>query len=287
MRACGGIGDVLMCTPTLQAIKETYPDCKLTFAIDTKNAGDNYYNLVKNNPYIDNIISAHSVKRDSYHLFKDISSVCIQYENSGLPPINRIDIFANACGFKLKNPKPYYKVEEDEKDWANKIIDKITKNRRENFKLIMLHTASFDHKRSWPIHKYTELISCLNKTRSDIFYFINDFQRLNPYWDKMKNVYDVSSYGIRELGAITEQMDLFIGPDSGPMHLAGAIGTPAITLFGSIPPQARINHYDNFESITTKGLACMPCWYKNCPFSIKCMTSISAENVADRILNKI
>lgn len=286
-RACGGLGDILMITPLLRVIKETYPLCQLTFAIDTKTAGDNYYNLIKNNPYIDEIVSAHTVKKDSYHLFKDISSVCLQYENSGLPPINRIDIFAKSCGFQLTSPKPYYRVEEDEKIWASNLFDKISKGKKDKYKFIMLHTASYDNKRTWPIHKYTELISLLNKERSDIFYLINDFQRLNPYWDKMRNTYEVSSYGIRELCAITERVDLFVGPDSGPMHIAGALNTPGIALFGSIAPQARINHYPSFEALTVKNLACMPCYYKPCPFNIKCMTSLEAAMVSKKVLEKL
>lgn len=278
-RGCGGIGDILMLTPTLRAIKEEYPNYHLTFAIDTRSAGDTYFNLVKNNPYIDEIVSAHEIVRDDYHLFKDMSSVCLQYENSGAPWINRIDIFANACGFKLKNSLPYYKVEEEEKLWATSFISKHSFGKKK----VMLHTASFDVKRTWPIKKYIELISILNKTRNDIVYFVNDFQGLNPYWNQYKNVINISQYKIRELAAITEQMDCFVGPDSGPMHIAGTLNVPGIVLFGSIPPQSRINHYPSLQSITTTGLSCLGCGYKACPFNIKCMTSLNAEKVAGKI----
>lgn len=286
-RSCGGLGDILMCTPLLQVIKEEYPAVELTFAIDVKSAGDTYYQLVKNNPYIDHIVSSREVNRDHYHLFKDISSVCLAYENSGLPWINRIDIFANSCGFKIKNPSVYYKVEDEERAWARGFIAKALGDfARENKKLVMLHTASFDIKRTWPIKKYTELITSLNAKRSDVIYFVNDFQKLNPYWSSMKNVVDISQYKIREIAAITEQMDLFIGPDSGPMHIAGAVGTPGIILFGSIPPESRINHYSSLESVTTS-LACLGCGYKACPFNIKCMTSLSVESIVLKILARL
>lgn len=278
-RGCGGIGDILMLTPTLQAIKEEYPNYHLTFAIDTKSAGDTYYNLLINNPYIDEIVSAHEIVRDDYHLFKDMSSVCLQYENSGMPWINRIDIFANACGFKLKNHLPFYKVELEEKEWAKMFIQKNAIDKKK----VMLHTASYDTKRTWPIKKYTELISLLNKERNDVIYYINDFQGLNPNWNQYKNVVNISQFKIREVAAITEQMDLFVGPDSGPMHIAGALKVPGIILFGSIPPQSRINHYPSLESITTTGLACLGCGYKACPFNIKCMTSLTAEKVVKKI----
>jgi ADP-heptose:LPS heptosyltransferase len=287
-RSCGGLGDILMCTPLFQAIKEEYPAVELTFAIDMKSAGDSYYQLVKNNPYVDKVISSKDVNRDHYHLFKDISSVCLAYENSGLPWINRIDIFANACGFKLKDPVVYYKVEDSERLWANGFIAKaLNGTPRKDKKLVMLHTASYDVKRTWPIKKYTEFITAVNEKRSDVLYFVNDFQRLNPYWSSVKNVIDVSQFKIREIAALTEQMDLFVGPDSGPMHIAGALKTPGVILFGSIPPASRINHYPSLEAITATGLACLGCGYKPCPFNIKCMTSLSADSVATRAVSRL
>ena len=278
-RGCGGIGDILMLTPLLEAIKTEYPNYHLTFALDTKSAGDTYYSLVKNNPYIDEIVSAHEVVRDDYHLFKDMSSVCLQYENSGLPWINRIDIFANACGFKLKNTLPFYLVEPEEKNWAFEFVKKTANDKKK----IMLHTASYDVKRTWPIKKYTDLISLLNKTNNNFTYYINDFQNLNPYWNQYKNVVNISQYKIREVAAITEQMDLFVGPDSGPMHIAGSLKVPGIVLFGSIPPQSRINYYPTLKSLTVENLSCLGCGYKSCPFHIKCMTSLSPEKVANKI----
>lgn len=286
-RGCGGIGDILMATPLLQALKETYPECHLTFSIDTKSAGDTYYQIVKNNPYIDEIVSAHECKRETYHLFKDISSVCLQYENSGLPWINRIDIFANACGFKLKDPKVFYKVEEEERVWATDLINKITKGKRDQYKIVMLHTASYDYKRTWPIHKYTELISYLNSKRSDIIYFVNDFQGLYQGWQHIKNVTNITPYPIREKAALTEQIDCFLGPDSGPMHIAGALEVPGVVMFGSIPPQSRINHYPSLEAVSASNLACLGCGYKSCPINIKCMTSLSAEKVGNKILERL
>jgi len=277
-RGCGGIGDIIMATPLLKAIKEEYPNYNLSFAVDTRTAGDLYASLVKNAPFIDNVISAQGIVKENFNLFKDISSVCLQYENSGLPPLNRIDIFANACGFKLKDHLPFYKVEDDEDAWAKEFISK-----KSNKPLsIMLHTASFDIKRTWPINKYTELIKEINKERKDITFFVNDFQNHNPNWNQYKDVVNISQFSIREIGALTKNMDLFIGPDSGPMHIAGALGTKGIILFGSIPPEARINHYPSLQGMTA-GLACSPCWYKGCPFSVKCMSLIKAEHVVRRV----
>lgn len=283
-RSLGGIGDILMITPLLQAIKETFPKCILTFSIDTKGAGDLYYSLIKNNPYIDEVVSAHLINKTDYHIFKDITSVCLSYENVQKIPLNRIDIFAQACGFKLKKPKVFYKVEDNEKEWAHEFLIQHTHDLYKNNPLyIFLHTASFDKKRSWPIHKYLELIKLMSVHNHNIVYVINDFQSLYPYWNNHKNVINVSQFKIREMAALLNECDFFVGPDSGPMHIAGALNKPGLTLFGSIPPEARINHYPQLHSITVKNLACLGCYYKGCPFQIKCMTSLKAEDVYNKI----
>ena len=93
---------------------------------------------------------------------------------------------------------------------------------------------------------------------------------------KVKNVIEVSNFRIRELAALTKQCDLFIGPDSGPLHIAGSLGIKGIGLFGSIPPLARINHYPTFEAMIQNNLACIMCGYKPCPFNIRCMKDLSA-----------
>lgn len=282
IRRLGGIGDILMITPLLKEIKSQYPDCELTFAIDMVST-NNYFLLVKNNPYIDHIVEASKCNVDKYDLYKDITSVCLQYENSGAATLNRIDIFASACGFKLKDKLPYYKVEEEEREWA---IDFVNKTNPNKLRTIMLHTASFDHKRTWPIEKYLELISYLNKFGS-FHYYVNDFQSYYKHWDSIKEVTNISPFNIRSVGAITEQMTLFIGPDSGPLHIAGSLKIPGIGIFSSIPTQARLNHYPSFTGIVHGGLSCQPCWYKTCHFNVKCMTNLSSDKVGQLALDKL
>lgn len=282
MRKLGGIGDILMATPLLREIKVVYPESALTFAIDITNTND-YYDLVKNNPYIDHLIDFRKCNPDSYDLFKDITSVCLQYENSGAAPLNRIDIFAKSCGIRLSNGLPDYIVEDDELEWASNFIQKSNPN---NLKVIMMHTASFDKKRTWPIEKYVETISLLNKN-NEFLYLVNDYQQYYKYWSSIKNVIDISNFSLRAKSALMKFTDLFIGPDSGPLHIAGSLKVNGIGIFSSIPPEARLNHYKTFTGIKHGALSCQPCWYDTCPFNYKCMTNLSAERVANLALEKL
>ncbi len=286
IRSVGGIGDVLMTTPIVRHLHEEFPDLHITYAADrhSTKAHDVYYQLLKNARFINEIIDARFVDRSKYDAWVDISSVCIKHENSRLPMLNRIDIFARACGINhLKNPVPFYQVEPAETNWATAYLQPYRSK-----KLVLLHTASFDTKRTWPVSRQKQLIELAATQRPDILFLVSDFNNLIDNKHTYTNVVDVSKTSIRELAALIDQVDLFVGPDSGPMHIAGALRKNALALFGSIPPQVRINYYRNHEAVTSEPkLSCQFCMYQRCQIGYKCMSNITAEQVFVRIKERL
>ncbi|MBN2437009.1 MAG: glycosyltransferase family 9 protein [Deltaproteobacteria bacterium] len=82
---------------------------------------------------------------------------------------------------------------------------------------------------------------------------------------------------LRELACIYREAALLITTDSGPMHLAAAVGTPVVALFGPTDP-ARTGPWGPGHRIIRKGLSCSPCFRKRCE-TPRCMTDISVEEV--------
>jgi heptosyltransferase-1 len=81
-----------------------------------------------------------------------------------------------------------------------------------------------------------------------------------------------------ELAALFEACDLAITVDSGPMHIASAVGTPVVTLFG--PTDIRINApYWKPNKVVTSNIGCSPC-DEVCDFA-KCMEAITPESVME------
>jgi ADP-heptose:LPS heptosyltransferase len=270
IRRVGGIGDVLMLTPTLRELRRRFPKSKITFAIDMHTTGNNvYYELVKNAPFVDELIDARYVQRGRYDFVFDASAVCLRYERRGLPNLNRIDLFAQAAGLSsMANKVPFYQLEPKER------------RPKDGKFYVLLHTASNEDKRCWPIQRYLQLIDELQDL--DCVFLVADFNGKHSNWSQIPKCKNISDCSIRELAAWIDLADVFVGPDSGPMHLAGALGTRTIALFGSIPPGARINHYPSHEAVTS-GAACAPCWYAKCPYDVKCMKDIEAKMVAQKI----
>jgi len=80
-----------------------------------------------------------------------------------------------------------------------------------------------------------------------------------------------------DLACLYKKARMVISTDSGPMHLAAAVGTPVIALFGPTDP-ARTGPYGAGHTIIRAGVDCSPCLLKKCSTK-KCMEDISPEQV--------
>lgn len=282
IRSLGGIGDVLMTTPALMEFKLRFPNIHLTYAIDRHRTFDDaYYSLVCNAPFINQIIDARYVDKSKFDYVVDITATGLAYERQDLPPRNRIDMFGSDLGLnKLSNYLPFYKTESEEVLWARKLIN------RSYAPVIALHTSSHDEKRTLPLEKYKEIIEKLNQKLPGCQILLFDFNNRDKSLSEMPGVISCNTYKIRQVAALIEQADVFMGPDSGLMHLSAALKVPSVVVFGSIPPQARINHYPTHIAIQEK-MSCINCWYSSCDRHFECMRRISSDIVVERIIQQI
>ncbi len=83
---------------------------------------------------------------------------------------------------------------------------------------------------------------------------------------------------IRSLAGILSLADLCISNDSGPMHLANAVKTPVVALFGPTDPEVTRPFQPPSRFIQKKSV-CWPCSYRDCPFDHRCMNAVSPDEV--------
>ena len=85
---------------------------------------------------------------------------------------------------------------------------------------------------------------------------------------------------LKELGALIAQARFFFGVDSAPMHLAAAVGTPAVALFG---PSGDFNWgpWGEGHLVVKKDWECLPCGRDGCEGSkiSRCLTELTADEV--------
>ena len=90
---------------------------------------------------------------------------------------------------------------------------------------------------------------------------------------------------LMELAALFKRCAVAVTTDTGPMHLAAAVGTPVVGLFGPTDP-ARTGPYGRKHTAITAGLDCSPCFQKSCP-DIKCMKEITVDSVLEAVKEKL
>jgi lipopolysaccharide heptosyltransferase II len=92
----------------------------------------------------------------------------------------------------------------------------------------------------------------------------------------------VGSTSLREALGIIERAVVAVGPDTGLMHVAAAVGTPVVSLWGATNPQ-RTGPY-GFTELAIQGHApCVPCGRRRCSIGRICMQSITKDQLAEKI----
>ena len=103
---------------------------------------------------------------------------------------------------------------------------------------------------------------------------------------KVETINLIGQTTLMQLGALIESCALYLTCDSGPMHIAAAVGTPAIALFGPTSP-IRHGPYGENHKIIEKSVECRPCYKRKCMRKDKphlCMTEIHPNEVVAQIL---
>jgi len=139
-------------------------------------------------------------------------------------------VVSNALDFTISdanilNKKPF--LFSNSKD-----ISKTAKNRKPYVALIP--GASFKSK-IYPVEKYTQLANELDANVIILWGNAEEKSMAEQIQSGSKNISVSSQLTLDELKSIIAQMDLVIGGDTGPTHMAWALNIPSITLFGSTP----------------------------------------------------
>jgi heptosyltransferase-2 len=88
-----------------------------------------------------------------------------------------------------------------------------------------------------------------------------------------------------QLGAILQQCAVLVSGDTGPMHMATAVGTKVVALFGAADPARTGPVGGGHRILRAAGVACVPCRSRHCANAVhlECMMQITAEEVFDNL----
>jgi heptosyltransferase-2 len=83
------------------------------------------------------------------------------------------------------------------------------------------------------------------------------------------------------LPALLSELDVVVAGDTGISHLASALGTPVIALFG--PTDPALSAPRGPASVLVHPVPCAPCFYRACPIEHPCLDGITAKQVVDAV----
>ena len=160
----------------------------------------------------------------------------------------------------------------------------------QRFSIISPGASKRRQAKAWEPENYAKLILELYHRYGLVSVLVGskDNEKLNRYiikkitetsGKKMTDLVDLTGkIGLRKLGAVLKQARLFVGIDSGVMHMASSLDIPVIGLFGPTDP-AFVGPQNN-KSVVVKNqtLDCIPCYLKDCDHK-NCMALISVDNV--------
>lgn len=173
----------------------------------------------------------------------------------------------------------------------------------ESYKYIVIHLTAGTRAKEWPVEHWARLIANLldNPPRSlpspkivlvgiAADHIIGEnVEKLVAGPARVASPARVENWigrlSLVELAAVLDRATLMIGADSGPAHMAAAVGTPTVVLFSGTNCQAQWRPPGEHVTVLAHDVPCRPCHQKKaCPIAAHpCMTGITPEQVAEAV----
>jgi len=173
-------------------------------------------------------------------------------------------------------------VSKAEKTWARSHIESLGLY-GPRFLVGLCPGASFGPAKRWPIECYADLADRLiGALHADVLIFGSADEKplAEAIAGEMEHTPTIvaGETSLRQFMALLDQCRLIVSNDSGPMHLAAALGVPLVAIFGSTNERAT-GPLAAHARVVSQPVACSPCGLRACPIDFRCMLGVSVESV--------
>ena len=307
------IGDAVLSTAVIHPLRRHFPDAHITFLV-----GPSAFDLLATDPNINAALvyenqGEHAGWKGRLRLIKTLRlgkfdlvvnlrdsliARCIGAEHwrlargdSNRHAVNRYLEALQRQGVDTTNAHPLLELTEAERTTAHHFLEEI--GLESERLLIGIHPGGNWKYKLWDGKNYAEVASILEeKLNATILLFAGPNEReLQARVAGMMEVPPIliQTDNLRHLAALISTCDVYIGNDTGPMHIAAAVETPIVALFGSTN-HIRSGPYGNEHTVVQSGinLGCNPCHPGRHPGgcgagSCEVIGGISVEQVLDAV----
>ncbi len=155
--------------------------------------------------------------------------------------------------------------------------------------------AEYGPAKRWPVERFIAAAREIQNRTNCVWLIIggkNDAPIANQIASAIRasrfTLHDLSGKtSLRELMALLKLCRVLLTNDSGPMHVAAALGTPVVVPFGSTSPELTGPGLlgDSRHRLLKSDAPCSPCFRRECPINFRCMNGISVERVVEAVLS--
>lgn len=315
------LGDLMFATPFFKELRKNFPEARIDLIVNSSfhsimegNSNlDNVYaynkkwtlkqsiefaKLVRNNNY-DLGINIHGSWRSSLLLKLINPSYTIGYGKKGQGLFfsrrltqprdhHMVDVYLQVLremGLKVDTSLPYLEIEKNIRDEIEKTLINWGINPKE--KLIALNTAGTWPTKRWTTEGFAQLGDELNRKYGKVI--LVGSQEDLPLVEQIVNLMETKPViatgktSLQELAALLARCELVISNDSGPVHVAAAVGTSTITIFGP-SDEVRYRPLGEKHRIVKIDIDCRPCGKHLCPFGHhQCMVEIKPVKILSEL----
>ncbi len=248
-----GFGDNLMAAAAIAGIKKEFPDLRI-FVLTKRR-----WEIFENNPNVTACYNARTIMKKNPELYKkavQLSEYTYADFRNEKEVKHMIDRMYDLIGINVKNRlyKPEIYLTKRELNYRNWRLQRLPRP------LVAVApsgkiTTKIPNK-FYPIEKWQQLAALL-KQANITFIQVGD-KKEGPLLEGARNWRNL---GYRKTASVLKRCDAVITHVSGIMHLAAAVGTPCITIYGGTEDPL-VSGYPCNINITTE-LPCAPCWLEN------------------------
>ena len=314
------MGDVILTTPLLASLRDAYPHASITYCAETpfvdllKNHPnvDNILELDRKKTkstlllYKNILLNKYDIAIDLFGnprsaLLTWLSGAKIRIggdfrgrkhfythpvKNDG-PAKTAINFhlsYLGPLGIPKSNQNPFIIVSREEKKEAQEYL--ISKNFDLSKPIIGIHPGATWPAKKWLPDRFAQLANSLYSNGYQVLFtmgpderpLLNSIKTLCNFNPAMPNVLP-----LRQLAAVLQNLAVYISNDCGPLHLAPAVGTKTVGIFGPGEPDIWFPYDNNLgHRLVFHKIDCSRCHRDLCE-KMDCMKAISVKNVLDKV----